>query len=92
MDPTFGRRIGGRLRLLTWGLLGPGKGIEWAIDAMALLADARPRPSYLVAGTTHPKVRAKDGESYREMLMRRCWLTGASKSVSFDDSYRDCLR
>ena len=33
--------------LLTWGLLGPGKGIEWAIDALALLADLRPRPEYL---------------------------------------------
>ena len=74
---------------MTWGLLGPGKGIEWAIDAMALLADVRPRPSYLVAGTTHPKVRAQDGEAYRDMLMRRCWRTGASRSVSFDDSYRD---
>ncbi len=79
----------GGLRLLTWGLLGPGKGIEWAIDAMALLADVRPRPSYLVAGTTHPKVQAHDGESYREMLMRRCRRTGVSRSVSFDDSYRD---
>ena len=36
------RPPGDRLRLLTWGLLGPGKGIEWAIDAMALLGDVRP--------------------------------------------------
>jgi polysaccharide biosynthesis protein PslF len=79
----------GRLRLLTWGLLGPGKGIEWAIDALALLADVRPRPSYLVAGATHPKVQAHDGEAYREMLMRRCWRSGAGRLVSFDDSYRD---
>jgi glycosyltransferase involved in cell wall biosynthesis len=28
------RRPGAPLRLLTWGLLGPGKGIEWAIDAL----------------------------------------------------------
>jgi glycosyltransferase involved in cell wall biosynthesis len=79
----------GRLRLLTWGLLGPGKGIEWAIDALALLADVRPRPSYVVAGATHPKVQAHDGEAYREMLMRRCWRSGAGRLVSFDDSYRD---
>lgn len=78
-----------RLRLLTWGLLGPGKGIEWAIDAMALLADVRPRPSYLVAGTTHPKVHASDGDAYREMLIRRCWRSGAAPSVSFDDTYRE---
>ena len=29
----------GRPKVLTWGLLGPGKGIEHAIDAMALLRD-----------------------------------------------------
>ena len=88
-DEPPGRSPGDRLRLLTWGLLGPGKGIEWAIDAMELLADVRPRPSYLIAGTTHPKVRATDGEAYREMLIRRCWRSGAARSVSFDDSYRD---
>ena len=43
------------LALLTWGLLGPGKGIEWAIDAVAALADLRPRPDYLIAGATHPE-------------------------------------
>jgi polysaccharide biosynthesis protein PslF len=28
-------------RLLTWGLLGPGKGIDWAIDAFARLDDVQ---------------------------------------------------
>jgi glycosyltransferase involved in cell wall biosynthesis len=88
-DGPLERCRGGRLRLLTWGLLGPGKGIEWAIDAMALLADVRPSPSYLVAGATHPKVLTRDGDAYREMLVKRCWRSGASRSVSFDDSYRD---
>ena len=57
--------------MLTWGLLGPGKGIEWAIDAMAELADLRPAPEYVVAGATHPKVRERTGEAYREMLVER---------------------
>lgn len=35
-----------RRQILTWGLLGPGKGIEWGIEAMVLLADLRPAPSY----------------------------------------------
>ncbi len=62
--------------LLTWGLLGPGKGIEWAIDALALLDDLRPRATYRVAGDTHPKVAAAKGEAYRDMLApasRRRW-------------------
>ncbi len=75
--------------MLTWGLLGEGKGIEWAIDAMAQLKDLRPRPRYLVAGRTHPKVAALEGERYRDMLIQRSWATGVAASVSFDDSYRD---
>ena len=76
-------------RLLTWGLLGPGKGIEWAIEAVAGLADVRPRPTYLVAGATHPKVLAHSGEAYRQMLITRAWSSGASPFVTFDDTYRD---
>ncbi len=75
--------------LLTWGLLGPGKGIEWAIDAVAGLRDVRPCPTYVVAGATHPKVLASDGEAYRQMLMTRAWSSGAAPFVSFDDTYRD---
>lgn len=76
-------------RLLTWGLLGPGKGIEWAIDAMAELDDLRPRPQYVVAGATHPKVHERQGEAYREMLVARAARSRAAFHVTFDDSYRD---
>jgi polysaccharide biosynthesis protein PslF len=78
-----------RPRLLTWGLLGPGKGIEWAIDAFAELADLDPAPTYVIAGATHPKVREHAGEGYREMLVDRAQRSGSGSSVSFDDSYRD---
>ncbi len=76
-------------QLLTWGLLGPGKGIEWAIDALALLSDLEPTPHYMIAGATHPKVLASSGESYRGMLVERAAASGAAASVSFDDTYRD---
>jgi polysaccharide biosynthesis protein PslF len=69
--------------------LGPGKGIEWAIDAVATLVDVRPRPTYVIAGATHPKVLARSGEAYREMLIGRAWSSGAAACVSFDDTYRD---
>jgi len=76
-------------RLLTWGLLGPGKGIEWAIDAIGDLADLDPRPDYIIAGATHPKVLQHSGEAYREMLVRRVAAADDPPSVSFDDTYRD---
>lgn len=74
--------------LLTWGLLGPGKGIEWVIDAMALLRDVIPRPHYVVAGRTHPKVLAYEGDVYRHSLERRVQENNVSDMVYFDNNYR----
>jgi len=79
----------GRPLLLTWGLLGPGKGIEWAIDAMVDLKDLYPPPRYVVAGSTHPKVLKSEGEAYRDMLMARARSKGVASSVTFDPAYRD---
>jgi glycosyltransferase involved in cell wall biosynthesis len=88
-DPVQGEEAssGAGPRVLTWGLLGPGKGIEWAIDAMEAVADLQPSPEYIIAGATHPKVRERFGESYREMLVARAATSSAD--ISFDDSYRD---
>jgi glycosyltransferase involved in cell wall biosynthesis len=74
--------------LLTWGLLGPGKGIEWVIDALAMLPDLREKIHYTVAGETHPKIKANDGEQYREMLKRRADLLCVSDQITFDGTYR----
>jgi glycosyltransferase involved in cell wall biosynthesis len=93
--PTFDQRSdiepvdATRPQLLTWGLLGPGKGIEHAIDALALLSGMRPRPRYTVAGVTHPKVFARRGDEYRRSLIQRSWAVGTAGSVTFDDTYRD---
>jgi polysaccharide biosynthesis protein PslF len=77
-----------RPMLLTWGLIGRGKGIEWAIDALSELSDLRPRPQYVIAGRTHPKVLAFEGDIYREMLVERTWMRRVAGSVTFDSSYR----
>lgn len=80
---------GGRPTLLTWGLLGPGKGIERVIDAMGSLHDLPGQPRYLVAGRTHPKVLAADGEAYRDALMEQARGSGVADSVRFDAGYRN---
>ena len=57
---------------------------------MALLGDVDPRPSYLIAGATHPKVQRNDGEAYRDMLVRRSRRARRRAGmVTFDDTYRD---
>jgi polysaccharide biosynthesis protein PslF len=79
----------GRPTVLTWGLLGPGKGIERVIGAMGSLNDLPGRPRYLVAGRTHPKVLAADGEAYRDARMEQARCSGLADSVHFDTGYRN---
>lgn len=74
-----------RPTVLTWGLLGPGKGIEWAIDALPELRDLDPR--YVVLGRTHPKVLATVGDGYRQGLVARARDRDVADLVDFDDSY-----
>jgi len=73
--------------VLTWGLLGPGKGIEWGIEAMGALRELDPRPLYVVAGRTHPKVAAHEGERYRRFLEARVADLGLESDVVFVDRY-----
>lgn len=79
------RSDGARPVILTWGLLGPGKGIEWAIAAMPELRDLHPR--YLVVGKTHPKVLDRDGEQYRHALAAQAAALGVEDLVEMDESY-----
>jgi glycosyltransferase involved in cell wall biosynthesis len=76
-----------RPTILTWGLLGPGKGIEWAIEAIGLLGHLDPAPRYLVVGKTHPKVLEHHGESYRDSLRARAERLGVSEQVEFNAAY-----
>jgi glycosyltransferase involved in cell wall biosynthesis len=73
--------------ILTWGLLGPGKGIEWAIEALGLLGHLHPAPRYLVVGKTHPKVLERHGESYRDGLRDQAERIGVSGQLEFNAAY-----
>ncbi|MEW9534655.1 glycosyltransferase [Microbispora sp. NPDC049125] len=78
-----------RPHLLTWGLIGPGKGIEWALRALALLGDLDAPPTYTIAGKTHPKVLELRGEAYRDSLYELAARLGVSSAVRHDPVYRD---
>jgi len=88
LPKTAALKLSARPIILTWGLIGPGKGIERVIDAMAVLKKLPGRPRYLIAGRTHPKVLAAEGEIYREACLARAQLLGVADSVSFDPMYR----
>ncbi len=74
---------------LTWGLIGPGKGLEVAIEAFAALTDLDPLPRYRITGATHPGVVAWSGESYRQELVDLVRRQGLQDVVEFDNRYLD---
>ena len=75
--------------VLTWGLIGPGKGLEYGVEAMRHLGDLDPSPVYVIAGQTHPKVRLRQGERYRDALRKQAADEGVSDRVVFEDRYLD---
>jgi glycosyltransferase involved in cell wall biosynthesis len=89
-DPRFAGPslvTGERPLVLTWGLIGPGKGLEVAIEACAGLADLVPQPRYLIAGATHPMVLRDSGETYRDELLELVHRFDLGEIVTFDDRY-----
>lgn len=82
---SFKRQFGvdGRTVLFTFGLIGPGKGIEHVIEALPAIVAAHPKVVYLVLGATHPHLVATEGESYRLSLERRAHDIGVGDHVIF---------
>ncbi len=79
--------LSGRTVLMTCGLMGPGKGIEFALEAVAQLVSEFPDIMYVVAGETHPGEKAQNGESYREQLMTQVRQLGIEEHVHFENRY-----
>jgi glycosyltransferase involved in cell wall biosynthesis len=75
--------VEGRKVLLTFGLLGPGKGLEYVIEALPEIVKRHPEVVYLVLGATHPHLVARDGESYRLGLERLAEDRGVKEHVIF---------
>ena len=63
--------VAGKPTLTTFGLLSDGKGIDIAIDALAEVVKEHPETQYIVAGATHPEIKRREGEVYREQPARR---------------------
>jgi len=73
----------GRQVILTFGLLGPKKGIEVVIEAIALIIQEFPHLLYIVVGATHPEVKRRLGEEYREFLKKLVREKGLTENVVF---------
>jgi glycosyltransferase involved in cell wall biosynthesis len=84
MDPNYFKdRFGteGKFVLLTFGLLSPNKGIENVIRALPAILAKHPNVVYIVSGVTHPHIRRREGERYREELQALAERLGVSSNL-----------
>lgn len=79
--------VEGRQVLLTFGLIGPGKGIENAIEALPEIVKRHPNVVYLILGATHPNLLANEGERYRLSLNRLADRLGVKEHVIFHNRF-----
>lgn len=85
-DPNYFKdefAVAGRQVLLTFGLLSPNKGIEYALRALPDIIREFPSVVYVVLGQTHPNLLRDEGEAYRLGLERLAKDLGVQKHVVF---------
>lgn len=80
-EPLPGLNLEGRRVILTFGLIAPDKGIENMVRALPAIVDQHPDVMYLVAGATHPHIRAHSGETYRTHLEQLADELGVSPNI-----------
>lgn len=73
--------------IATFGLISPGKGLEYGIEAMAEVVKDYPNTIYLILGRTHPCVKSEQGENYRQKLEAITGWLGIEDHVRFIDRY-----
>ncbi len=85
-DPNYFKDefgVAGKQVLLTFGLLSPNKGIEYALQALPDIIREFPNLVYIVLGQTHPGLLRNEGEAYRLSLERLAKDLGVQKHVVF---------
>ncbi len=90
IDPAFYKDkfgVDGRKLVLTFGLLGPGKGLEHVIAALPAVVAKHSDVTYMIVGATHPHVRRQSGEEYRTGLHRLARDLGVEAHVIFQNRF-----
>ncbi len=73
--------------ILTFGLLGPNKGIENVIRALPKVAEQYPDFIYLIVGATHPNLIRHEGEKYREGIAQLALDLGVEDKIRFVNDF-----
>jgi len=72
-----------RTIISTAGFLSPAKGVDCAVRAMKILVEKHPAILFLVVGETHPTLRLRENETYREKLEDLVTDLGLRRNVMF---------
>ena len=86
MDPNYYKDkfgVEGKLLMLTFGLLSPGKGLELMLEALPAVVERYPNLAYIILGATHPAIVHESGEEYRLSLQRLALDLGVQNQVVF---------
>jgi glycosyltransferase involved in cell wall biosynthesis len=88
-EELYKRKLGmsGRKVIMTFGLIGPNKGIEVMIRAMPRILQEHPTALYLVVGMTHPGIVKEDGYRYEDQLHSLVSELGLAENVAFDSRF-----
>ncbi|MGC2212780.1 MAG: glycosyltransferase family 4 protein [Silvibacterium sp.] len=89
-DPNYFKDLfacQGKSVLLSFGLLSPNKGIENVIRALPAILSKHPNLVYIVSGATHPHIRRREGERYREELQALAVECGVASHVIFNNRF-----
>jgi len=73
--------------ILTFGLLSQNKGIESLLKALPNVIKQYPDLVYIILGTTHPMIKKKHGEAYRQYLKNIVSELGIENNVVFHDKF-----
>ena len=86
---SFLKKIGleGKRVILTFGLIGPDKGIEYMVAAMPEVVRNHPDAHYVIVGATHPNIRQFSGEAYRQNLIELADRLEVSSHIDFVDRF-----
>lgn len=90
VDPSFFKDkfgVEGKNVLLTFGLLGPGKGLELVIEALPAIIERHPNTVYMILGATHPTLLREQGEIYRLGLQQLARERGVEGNVIFHNRF-----
>lgn len=73
--------------ILTFGLIGPDKGLETMIKAMPMIVKEHPNVIYLILGQTHPHIYEHEGDSYKQELQRLVKSLDMENHVVFHNKF-----